>query len=91
MFPFCYQKWPNFSKSVGLKPGDSCINQIVSITHELYKSFDDGFDVRSVFLDVSKAFYKLWHEGIILKLKQNGISAEPLNLLCEFLGTENSE
>ena len=59
MFPFCYQKWPNFAKSVGFKPGDSCVNQIVSITHELYKSFDDGFDVRSVFLDVSKAFDKL--------------------------------
>ena len=37
-------------------------------------SFDDGFEVRGVFLEISKAFYKGWHKGIILKLKQNGIS-----------------
>ena len=35
----------------GFKPGDSCINQLLSITHEIYKSFDDGLEVRSVFLD----------------------------------------
>ena len=51
----------------GFKPGDSCINQLLSITHEIYSSFDDGFEVRSVFLDISKAFDKVWHEGIIFK------------------------
>ena len=43
----------------GFKPGDSCINQLLSITHEIYSSFDDGFEVRSVFLDISKAFDKV--------------------------------
>ena len=43
----------------GFKPGDSCINQLLSITHEIYQSFDEGFDVRSVFLDISKAFDKV--------------------------------
>ena len=27
----------------GFKPGDSCTNQLISITHEIYQSFDDGF------------------------------------------------
>ena len=53
----------------GFKPGDSCINQLLAITHEMYKSFDDGFEVRGVFLDISKAFDKVWHEGLIFKLK----------------------
>ena len=44
----------------GFKPGDSCINQLLSITHEIYKSFDDGLEVRGVFLDISKAFDKVW-------------------------------
>ena len=43
----------------GLKPGDSWINQLLSITHEIYQSFDKGFDVRSVFLGISKAFDKV--------------------------------
>ena len=52
------------------KPGDSCINQFFSITHKIYKSFDDGYQVRGVFLDISKALDKVWHNGLIYKLKQ---------------------
>ena len=33
-------------------------------------------DVRSVFLDISKAFDKVWHEGLIFKFKKNGVSGE---------------
>ena len=42
----------------GFKPGDSCINQLLSITHEIYQSFDEGFDVRSVFIDISRPLIK---------------------------------
>ena len=69
----------------GFKPGDSCINQLLSITREIYQSFDEGLDVHSVFLDISKAFDKVWHDRIIFKLKQNGISGNLLNLLSNFL------
>ena len=69
----------------GFKPGDSCINQFLAITHEIYKSFDDGFEVRSGSLDISKAFDKVWYEGLIFKLKKNDISGNLPNLLCDFL------
>ena len=69
----------------GFKAGDSCINQLLSITHEIYQSFDEGFDVRNVFLGISKAFDKVWHDGLIFKLKQNGISGNLLNLLSNFI------
>ena len=69
----------------GFKLGGSCGNQILAITHEIYKSFDDGFEARGVFLDISKAFDKVWHEGLIFELKENGISGNLLNLLCDFL------
>ena len=58
---------------------------LLSITHKIYKSINDRFDVRCFFLDISKAFDKVWHEGIIFKLRQIGISGELLNLLCDFL------
>ena len=35
--------------------GDSCTNQILSITHEIYKSFDDGFEVRGVLFKYKKS------------------------------------
>ena len=44
-----------------------------------------GFEVRSVFLDISKAFDNVWHEGIIFKLKQKSISDDLLNILSDFL------
>ena len=31
------------------KSGDSCVNQLLSITHEIYQSFDDNLEVRAVF------------------------------------------
>ena len=59
-------------KQSGFRPGDSCINQLLSITH-IFTSFDNGLEVRGVFLDISKAFDKVFHDGLIYKLKQNGI------------------
>ena len=65
-----------FERLISFQPGDSCINQLLSITHEIFTSFDNGSEVRSVSLDMSKAFDKVWHEGLIFKLKQNDISGE---------------
>ena len=69
----------------GFQPGDSCINQLLSINHEMFTSFDNGLEVRSVFLGIFKAFDKVWHEGLIFKLKQNDFSGERLHILSDFL------
>ena len=73
------------SHQSGFKGGDSCINQLLSITHDIYKSFDEGFEVRGVFLNISKAFDRVWHDGLIFKLQENGISGKLLLLLKDFL------
>ena len=80
-----YEKWFDSQNKSGLKPGDSCINQLLATTPEIYKSFDACLDLRAVFLDISKAFHKVWHKGLLHKLKQNGISANLLETLTEFL------
>ena len=71
----------------GFRPSDSCINQLLAITHEIFKAFDciPPLEVRSVFLDILKAFDKFWHEGLIYKIKSMGISGELLNLLENYL------
>ena len=61
------------------------INCYQLLTHKIYKSFDDGLEVRNVFLDISKAFDKVWHERVTFKLNQNGISGDLLNILTDFL------
>ena len=44
---------------LSFKPGNSCVNQLLSMTHQIFKSLDNGHEVRSVFLDMSKAFDKV--------------------------------
>ena len=85
MFGFFIENDLTSQHQSGFKPGESCINQLLPITHEIYGSFDEGFDVRSVFLDISKASDKIRHDSIIFKLKQNDISGNLLNLLSNFL------
>ena len=48
IFPFFIKKGLILPNQPGFKSGDSCVNQHLSITHEIYKSFDCGFDVRSL-------------------------------------------
>ena len=73
----------------GFKSGHSCINQLLSITHEIYQSFDEGFNVCSIFFHISKAFDKVWHDGLIFKMKQNDIFDNLLNLLSNLLRKRN--
>ena len=67
----------------GFRPSDSCVNQLIAITREIFKAFDcnPSLEVRSVFLDISKAFDKVWHERLLYKIKSMGISGELYNLL----------
>ena len=46
---------------------------------------DNGFEVRGFFLDISKVFDKVWHKGLISKLKPKGVTGDLLNILIDFL------
>ena len=41
--------------------------------------------MRGVLVDISKAFDKIWQQGVILKRKQNGISVSLLKIIEDFL------
>ena len=71
----------------GFRPGDGCINQLLYLVSEIYESFEspDSLEVRAVFLDISKAFDKVWHDGLIFKLRQNGIRGNLLNFFISYL------
>ena len=45
----------------GFRSGDSTQNQLTDLLHEIHKALDDRFEVRAIFLDISKAFDKVWH------------------------------
>ena len=70
----------------GFRPGDSTVNQLLAITHKIYSGFDQipSRETRAVFLDLSKAFDRVWHAGLLYKLEGNGISGNLLKLIRSF-------
>ena len=73
----------------GFRPGDSTVNQLLAITHSIFESFEEGCETRALFLDISKAFDKVWYDGLIFKLRQNGIDGKPLELLTDYLSNRH--
>ena len=41
--------------------------------------------MRGIFLDISKAFDKVWHDGLLFKLKTYGVEGDLLLLLKNYL------
>ena len=72
-------------KQSGYRYKDSTVKQLLSITHDIFKAFDSGHEVRAVFLDISRAFDRVWHDGLIYKLKMKGIGGDMINILTSFL------
>ena len=69
----------------GFVPGDSTVNQLVDIYNTFCKALDNGLEVRAVFCDISKAFDRVWHKGLIYKLKRAGINGLLLDWLIDYL------
>ena len=67
----------------GFRPGDSTTNQLLYLVNEIHQAFESpkSLEVRAVFLDISKAFDKVCHDGLIFKMKKNGVSGSQLNNL----------
>ena len=52
MYSFFIENDSISSSQSGFKQGGSCINQLLSITHEIYQSLHQGYEVRGMFLDI---------------------------------------
>ena len=72
----------------GFRPSDWYINQSLSITLETFRSYNapPPLKIKSIFLDIStKAFDKVWHEGLLYKLNPIGISRSFYKSIESFL------
>ena len=56
----------------GFVSGDSTINQLLYLSNEFYKALDGGKEIRIIFCDISKAFDRVWHNGVNLQIKISG-------------------
>ena len=71
----------------GFRPGDSYVHQLILIVHDIYNAFDanSSLEVRGVFLDISKAFDRVWYKDLLYKPKCMGINGNILKLVKSFL------
>jgi hypothetical protein len=53
----------------GFRPGYSPVQQAHRIVNEIVKSLEDRTLCTEVFLDVAQAFDKVWHTGLLYKLR----------------------
>ena len=79
-----------YSHQSGFRSSYSGQSQSLSILHEIYASFDQSptYEVRANFLDISKTFDKVWHEGLLFKLERVEISGNLLSPLESFLNNK---
>ena len=69
----------------GFREKRSCETQLIMLVDELAKNMQMGKQTDLILLDFSKAFDKVAHEKLILKLHQNGIRGDTLNWIKDFL------
>ena len=65
-------------KQSGYRPKHSTQLQLTYLTHNIYKTLDEGRDLTAVYLDISKYFDKIWHAGLLTKCENEFNIAGPL-------------
>lgn len=74
-----------FKQQHGFRKGYSCDTQLTGFVHDLHSSLDSGYQVDAIFLDYSKAFDRVPHHRLILKLTQLNIHPNVIAWIKEFL------
>ena len=61
---------------------------ILTVVYDrIARAFNRSGGTRAVALDISKAFDRVWHAGLLHKLKPYGISGQIFGLISSFLNT----
>jgi len=85
LFRYCIEHKILTWRNAGYKPMDSTVNQLVLLCHRIYEALEQGKDVCFVSLDASSAFDRVWHKGLLFKLKQIGITGKLLLWIEDYL------
>ena len=77
-----------YCKQSGFLRGHSTVFQLIDIFDQIARSLDDKTVTCMVFCDISKAFDRVWHQGLLFKLKENGISGNLLKWIESYLSNQ---
>ena len=74
-----------YDKQSGFLPGHSTVYQLIDIYNQVCSAFDERKSTCIIFCDISKAFDRVWHSGLLFKLRQYGIDGNILNWITSYL------
>ena len=80
-----------YCKQSGFLRGHSTVFQLIDIFDQIARSLDDKTVTCMVFCDISKAFDRVWHQGLLFKLKENGISGNMLKWIESYLSNRTQK
>lgn len=69
----------------GFRPRDSTVNQLLELYQIIVENLDKGLELKFIFCDISKAFDKVWHQGLLHKLRNYGINGNIYNWFTSYL------
>ena len=72
-------------KQAAYLKGDSTVSQLAYIVHNIRTNWGHKKITQGLFLDVSSAFDKVWHNGLLAKLAQIGVEGSFFNIIKSYL------
>ena len=69
----------------GFRSARSTADVLTVITDRISGALDKSCDARAIALDISKAFDKVWHKGLLHKISSYGISGRVFSVIKSFL------
>ena len=70
---------------LGFGPSDSTINQLMYLYNQFCEAVDLQKEVKVVFFYISKGFDRVYHPGLLYKLRKSGIDGSLLNWFADYL------
>ena len=81
----CIENYIISEKQAAYLKGDSTVSQLLYIVHNVRKNWTNNKISHGLFLDVSAAFDKVWHNGLLSKLNQIGVEGQFLGTVSSYL------
>lgn len=69
----------------GFRTAHSTTEQALRLAEHITKSYSHGKATGAVFLDVAKAFDKVWHQGLLYKMTRAGCSTAMVKIIASYL------
>lgn len=69
----------------GFRKEHSTVHQLARITEDITGNMNISKSTGAIFLDVEKAFDKVWHEALIYKMKKERFSTQMINIIQSYL------